>query len=398
MGIPDSFAPIVISNAGAWEEDADGWFSSPINSDIRSYPSEIRSPALILGNFNGDLILNVESRGGGKYDQAIKNLDHLYIFDKNGTLIHKIASWQSIEVILPISGSPYSLQWANSSGWGAIAHPAETDNLARINLIFRFHGDFTTINQADYDSSVFVIGEATLTQGVGLQVTGIAYYPATQFTVTDSCTLLDASNNVVFEYTGECYAVDSGTYTYLFDANREILFSAPDVKSYLKMTGLVEQINIEPHAFDYSTELFKAQFNTVVGSAPKFINPNSTKETSKSYEPVGLRELPQIKIERWLTHDRLKLLDENNVQYLAGRIKGTVKQENIPAIKKVLCFTEYGQLVAETFSDKMGNFEFKELRHDKKYMITTLAGHEPNSPPDYHPDTVGYITPTAYKL
>ena len=55
-------------------------------------------------------------------------------------------------------------------------------------------------------------------------------------------------------------------------------------------------------------------------------------------------------------------------------------------------------LIGSTFSDKQGDFEFKELQHNEKYMITSLAGHEVDTPPEFHPDTVGYISPEVYKL
>lgn len=92
------------------------------------------------------------------------------------------------------------------------------------------------------------------------------------------------------------------------------------------------------------------------------------------------------------------LLNQQGEQRLTGYIAGTVKQEQIPASKTVYLFTQYGQLLEETRSDKLGNYRFDHLQLREKFMITAKAGHEPNLPPDYHPDTVGYITPTPYKL
>ena len=273
----------------------------------------------------------------------------------------------------------------------------------RIDESFTFDGDFTALSQDNFNNKVQ--GEIKLasdssvafTEGVGLQVTGVAYYPVTQFTATDACAVLDSNDNVAFESAGEGYAVDSGAFTYLFDENRVILFSAPDVKSYLKMTGLVEQINVDNHANDYSAEIFTSQIN-FVSSSLLFANQNQTREEAFPNPTISFNIINTGELLTLPTHDRKTIYDSKGEMHLAGFIKGTVKQENIPAIKKVLCFTQYGQLVAETVSDKMGNFEFRELRHDKKYMITTQAGHEPDLPPDYHPDTVGYITPTPYKL
>ncbi|WP_354624831.1 hypothetical protein [Psychromonas sp. MME2] len=133
-------------------------------------------------------------------------------------------------------------------------------------------------------------------------------------------------------------------------------------------------------------------------SLPVFSNSNQTKEEAYPSPTVSFQILECGELTSFPTHDRLTLIDPNGEQYPAGRIKGTVKLQGTPVSKKVMCFTQYGQIVAETYSDKFGNFEFTELRHDKKYMITAQAGHEPNEPPEHHPDTVGYMTPEVYKL
>ena len=92
------------------------------------------------------------------------------------------------------------------------------------------------------------------------------------------------------------------------------------------------------------------------------------------------------------------IFDSNGNEFKFGYIKGTVKEQGVPKAKTVMLFNSYGKLIFVTKSNKAGDFTFELLPLDLKYMITTLAGHEIDTPPEFHPDTVGYITPEAYKV
>lgn len=394
-----SIQDYVVSNDGGWEEDSDGWFSSPLDNGLAqaSWTTVIDIPV--------DLDILWQAMGYDKSrENALSGYDFLTIKDKDGTSVLDTGSRQDGDLLLLASGSPYSITYKNTSGHTLPNYATTTDNRARIKskYTYIFDGDFTKVAQSDFDDYIAqkiilsTDSSALLSEGSGLQVTGVAYYPVDHCSELETLAFLDANGNNLFEHEGECYAVKSGDFIYIFDANRAFLFYHPSVLSYIKMQGLVEQINVDEHENTYDDEIFKSQI-TFNRQSIFFANQNQTREQAYPNPTVSFNLFEKVEFSI-PSHDRKTIYDPNGDMYLAGRIKGTVKEQNVPASKKVMCFTQYGTLVASTYSDKLGNFEFTELKHNIKYMITTQAGHEVGMPPDFHPDTVGYITPEVYKL
>lgn len=390
MGIPADWEGLIVSNDGWYLEESTGWLRSNviINNGSTSITVERASSVIIMSDAEGPC-------------------DYVTVTDKDDVLLESTQGRQNeqIEVALDTLREPFTFTYKKDGSVNAGRDCGFIISLVKSYLKF---GDFknATIEEFEKFERQRIIlsadSSALLSEGVGLQVTGVAYYPATKFRIGDTCTIFDENNNVLFEYTDECYAVNvnnqDAVFIYLFDGNRQLLYTAHNASACVKMTGLVEQVVTADYINDYSEEIFIEQIAFTPNSLPVFSNHNQTKEEAYPSPTISFKFVEKSLLINFPTHDRLTLIDPNGEQYPAGRIKGTVKLQGTPVSKKVMCFTQCGQIVAETYSDKFGNFEFSELRHDKKYMITAQAGHEVGTPPDFHPDTVGYITPEVYKL
>lgn len=99
------------------------------------------------------------------------------------------------------------------------------------------------------------------------------------------------------------------------------------------------------------------------------------------------------------TGNYLSLFDQHGKQRPMGYYQSTVLINKVPtANKRVLCFTNHGQLRDETRSDVNGIYRFDHLDLNEKYMF--VAQHDdgdPNTAPEYSAVAADWQSPKPYQ-
>ena len=90
-------------------------------------------------------------------------------------------------------------------------------------------------------------------------------------------------------------------------------------------------------------------------------------------------------------------INQKGEQRPIGYYQSTVMINKVPtAGKRVFCFNNHGQLMAETISDKSGVYRFDYLLMDTKYMFVAQHSYAPDAPPEYNAVASDWQTPTKY--
>lgn len=94
----------------------------------------------------------------------------------------------------------------------------------------------------------------------------------------------------------------------------------------------------------------------------------------------------------------LNNLDRSGVARKAGYFESKVLIQDVPAPnRKVMCFTQHGQLLDETYSAEDGTYRFDHLLLDTKYLFVAHDNQDtPNTPPEYQAVAAGFQTATPY--
>lgn len=99
------------------------------------------------------------------------------------------------------------------------------------------------------------------------------------------------------------------------------------------------------------------------------------------------------------TGNYLSLFDQRGKQRPMGYYQSTVLINKVPtANRRVMCFTNHGQLRDETRSDANGIYRFDHLDLNEKYMF--VAQHDdgdPNTAPEYSAVAADWQSPKPYK-
>ncbi|MDN2661855.1 hypothetical protein OW492_00520 [Psychromonas sp. 14N.309.X.WAT.B.A12] len=92
------------------------------------------------------------------------------------------------------------------------------------------------------------------------------------------------------------------------------------------------------------------------------------------------------------------IINQDGESRAMGYFESKVLIQDIPAPnRKVMCFTQYGQLLDETYSDSSGKYRFDHLLLDTKYLFVAQDNQEtPNTPPEYQAVAAGFQSATPY--
>ncbi|WP_417698106.1 hypothetical protein [Psychromonas sp.] len=94
----------------------------------------------------------------------------------------------------------------------------------------------------------------------------------------------------------------------------------------------------------------------------------------------------------------LSIFENNGEQRKMGYFESKVLIQDVPAPnRKVMCFTQHGQLLDETYSAEDGTYRFDHLLLDTKYLFVAHDNQDtPNTPPEYQAVAAGFQTATPY--
>lgn len=158
---------------------------------------------------------------------------------------------------------------------------------------------------------------------------------------------------------------------------------------------LSEEERIELSSYVYDIE--STSINEIKGTEVTFSNKETKTEANSYAEKVHIAaENDQLSL-LGKSGNYSSILSSNGEQRPIGYYQSTVLINESPsANKRVLCYTNNGQLVDETVSDSEGKYRFDYLDLNKKYMFVAQYSNEANTPPDYTAVAADWQKPTPY--
>ncbi|MEG3753085.1 hypothetical protein [Psychromonas arctica] len=135
--------------------------------------------------------------------------------------------------------------------------------------------------------------------------------------------------------------------------------------------------------------------------ANNFIFSNKETRSQANPQPDVLQYLKQSQLPKLATKqgNYSSSIDQEGNPRAMGYYESKVLIQGSPAAnRKVMCLTQYGQLLDEVYSSDDGTYRFDYLLLDTKYLFVALDNQlTTNTPPDYAAVAADWQTPIPYK-
>ena len=168
---------------------------------------------------------------------------------------------------------------------------------------------------------------------------------------------------------------------------------APYVPAIITLNAGIKVHSVIDNGFVLTSDLFKS-----IKTIPTFSNKETRAQANPALE--NLQYLPKVIKETLATRTGAynSIFNQQGEQRKTGYYQSTVTVSDVPKPNtRVLCFTNDGKLLDETYSNESGVYRFDHLLMEDKYLFVAQYNNgNPKIAPDYLAAAADWQTPTPY--
>jgi len=405
------------ANWADFASNPNGWFLE--NGAIRSNN--------IGDSGSTELILDiVEDSIFGIRTESEVNCDFLLIYDKNSVEVKRVSGNPAVATVsLLASLSPYRFRYQKD---GSVSSGGDSAYITDIpeDAFYIFEGDFLPLGTVPLDMVYPLSAITSTTIGTGLlNSSGAPVYIRSSLNIsigeTKHIINADLSVNSTLSFTNDgTLTLTEGDVVTIVSSELQVIGLAilngqlavadengvPALSSFLfEYAGSFATVELADNSVVDSIPIVDFKAGDVVALRFPFLSLTTpqwaNKETRAQANPYPanvqfLADENDIKL-MGKSGNYLSLLDQRGEQRRTGYYQSTVTISGIPtANRRVLCFTNDGQLRDETRSDAQGVYRFDHLQMNEKYMFVAQYDNATETPPEYLATASDWQSSTAY--